>query len=113
MSLRDFAKFGTWTKIDGKLTTQDIRNWKTSEGIGLGSSEEDVLKAYGKPSAEKKLDAQKPRLATKGLIAGYREGDHQPWVGIKIIIYGPRIGEPQVSEFGMRDGKVSVYLVER
>ena len=90
-----------------RITTNRLRTWKTPEGIGLGSSEEDVLKAYGKPSTEKKLDAQNPGLATKGLIAGYREGDNQSWVGIRIIIYGPRSGELQVTEFGMRNGKVS------
>ena len=90
-----------------RITTNGLPAWKTPEGIGLGSSEEDVLKAYGKPSAEKKLDAQKPGLATKGLVAGYREGDKQSWAGIRIIIYGPRSGELQVTEFGMRDGRVS------
>src|SRR2546422_7397711 len=42
IDLRDFAEFGMWTGKDGKLTTQDIRNWKTSEGIGLGSQEADI-----------------------------------------------------------------------
>jgi hypothetical protein len=47
---RDFAEFGMWTEKDAKVTKQDIRNWKTSEGIGLGSPEGDVTNAYGNPS---------------------------------------------------------------
>jgi hypothetical protein len=88
-----------------RITTKDLRAWKTPEGIGLGSSEEDVLKAYGTPSGEKKLDAQKPVLEIKGLLAGYRAGDHQPRIGDKVITYGPRV--LQVTDFGIRDGKVS------
>jgi hypothetical protein len=88
-----------------KITPNRIRAWKTPEGIGLGSSEEDVLKAYGRPSAEKKLQAQKPVRETKGLIAGHRAGDEETRVGDKIIIYGPR--ELQAVDFGIRDGRVS------
>src|SRR5258706_5276851 len=50
ISLPDFAEYGTWTQKDGKVATEDIRDWKTPEGIGLGSLEADVLRAYGRPS---------------------------------------------------------------
>jgi hypothetical protein len=94
-----------------RTTTKDLRTWKTPEGIGLGSSEEDVLKAYGTPSTEKKLDAQKPVLEIKGLLAGYRAGDKQSRIGDKVIIYGPR-GLHAV-DFGIRDGTVSyIWLKE-
>jgi len=94
-----------------RTTTNDLRTWKTQEGIGLGSSEEDVVKAYGTPSAEKKLDAQKPVLEIKGLLAGYRAGDSQPRLGDRVIIYGPR--GLQAVDFGIRDGKVSyIWLKE-
>src|SRR5260370_35320795 len=94
-----------------RVATNDRRDWKTTEGIGLGSSEEDVLKAYGRPSAEKKLYAQKPVLEIKGLLAGYRAGDNQPRIGDKVITYGPR--GLQAVDFGIRDGKVSyIWLKE-
>jgi len=94
-----------------RITPNGLDAWKTPEGIGLGSSEEDVVRAYGTPSAEKQLDAQKPILETKGLILGYRAGDNQPRIGDKIIIYGPR--ELQAVDFGIRDGKVSyIWLKE-
>jgi hypothetical protein len=81
-----------------------LRAWKTPEGIGLGSSEEDIVKAYGSPSAEKKLEGQKPIREIKGLIAGYRAGDERPRTADKVIINGPR--ELQV-DFGIQDGRVS------
>jgi len=88
-----------------RVTPNRLRAWKTPEGIGLGSSEADVLRAYGAPSAEKKLETQKPIREIKGLIAGYRAGDGQARIGDKVIIYGPR--ELQTVDFGIRDGRVS------
>jgi hypothetical protein len=38
----------------GKRATEDnLDAWKTPENIKLGSSENDVMKAYGKPSSQK------------------------------------------------------------
>jgi len=80
------------------------------EGIGLGSSEEDVVKAYGTPSAEKKLDAQSPYLRLR-FTRGVSSGDSQPRLGDRVIIYGPR--GLQAVDFGIRDGKVSyIWLKE-
>jgi len=87
------------------ITTKTLREWKTPEGIGLGSSEAEVVKAYGAPTATRKLDAQKPIVEVKGLLAGYRAGDTRPQVGEKLLIYGPR--ELLQVDFGIREGKVS------
>jgi hypothetical protein len=93
------------------ITTRDLHGWKTPEGIGLGSSEDEVVKAYGQPTTIKKLDMQKPVVEVKGLLAGYRAGDTRPQVGEKVLIYGPR--ELQQVDFGIRDGKVSyIWLKE-
>jgi hypothetical protein len=97
--------FPNCSHMPKRIATNGLRAWRTPEGIGLGSPEEAIRKAYGIPSAEKKLDAQNPGFAMEGLIAGYRAGDNQPRVGEKVIIYGPL--ELQVTEFGIRDGKVS------
>jgi hypothetical protein len=88
-----------------RVTPNRISAWQTPEGIGLGSSEEDVVKAYGTPSAEKKLDVEKPIREIKGLIARYRAGDRKTRIGDKVIVYGPR--ELQAADFGIRDGRVS------
>ncbi len=93
------------------LTTRNLHDWKTPEGIGLGSSEAEVVKTYGAPTTTKKLDTQKPIVEVKGLLAGYRTGDTRPQVGEKLLIYGPR--ELQQVDFGIRDGKVSyIWLKE-
>jgi len=85
--------------------------WKTQEGIGTGEFGRGCRESLWTPSAEKKLDAQKPVLEIKGLLAGYRAGDSQPRLGDRVIIYGPR--GLQAVDFGIRDGKVSyIWLKE-
>jgi hypothetical protein len=105
------SDFSNCLHMRKRTATNGLHAWKTPEGIGLGNSEEDVVKAYGVPSAEKKLDAQEPVLEIKGLLAGYRAADNRPRIGDKVITYGPR--ELQVVDFGIRDGKVSyIWLKE-
>jgi hypothetical protein len=97
IDLRDFAEFGTWTEKDEKLTTQDIRNWKTSEGIGLGSQEADVVKTYGKPSGVEDLELE--------------DASHKK--GKKILLYKGRLnGAVRAARFRIRDGRVSFVELE-
>jgi hypothetical protein len=86
-------------------TTDNLNGWKTPEGIGLGSSEQDVLHAYGKPSREGKPDSKMLRE----LIEGYQKGDTLPDVGDKELQYGagPAVGDLSLAKFGTRNGKVS------
>jgi len=84
------------------LTTEDLHTWQTTEGIRLGSSEEEVLNAYGKPPREWKIDAKVAREKIRGL----RNGDKLPDVGDKLFFYyGNEFGS--TTEFGIREGKVS------
>lgn len=93
------------------ITARHLDAWKTPEGIGLGSSEEDVIKTYGPASTVKKLDAKKPIPEVKGLLAGFRAGDNEPLIAEKVLVYGPR--ELQAVDFGIHDGKVSyIWLKE-
>jgi hypothetical protein len=97
IDLRDFAEFGMWTGKDGKLTTQDIRNWKTSEGIGLGSQEADIAKTYGKPSGVEDLELD--------------DTHHQK--GKKLLLYKGRLnGAVRAARFRLRDGRVSFIELE-
>jgi len=92
-------------------TARHLEAWKTPEGIGLGSSEEDVIKTYGSASTVKKLNAKKPIPEIKGLLAGFRTGDNEPLIAEKVLVYGPR--ELHAVDFGIRDGKVSyIWLKE-
>ncbi len=87
------------------LTADNLNAWKTPEGIGLGSSEQDVLHAYGKPSREGKPDSKTYRE----LVKGYQKGDTLPDIGDKELQYGagPAVGDLSLAKFGMRNGKVS------
>ena len=98
ISLRDFPAWGGWEDKDEKLTDEIIRNWKTPERIGLGNTEEDVLKAYGKPSGEEEIEADDKRAS----------------MGEKKLIYKGRIGGVAVTAgFGIRGGKVSLVELDR
>jgi hypothetical protein len=83
----------------------ELNGWKTPQGIGLGSSGQDVLNAYGKPSREEKIDSR----IYKELIKGYKKGDPLPDAGDKELVYGAgaTAGDLSSARFGMRNGKVS------
>jgi hypothetical protein len=100
------ADFPTCKHMPAKVTKRDLRGWKTPEGIGLGSTEKDVLKAYGKPSPIEKTFARD--LWTRSL-KGYRKGEALPDPGQKIIEYAGM--ELHWAQFGIRDGKVSYILI--
>ena len=94
--------FRNCTHMPEIATKEDLRAWQTPEGIGLGSSEEEVLKAYGNPPREWKIDAKIAREKIRGL----RNGDQLPAVGEKLFFYyGNEFGS--TTEFGIREGKVS------
>jgi hypothetical protein len=88
-------------------SAQNFSTWKTPEEIGLGSSEDEVLKVYGVPSRVEKLN----EASIVKLILGFRSGAAAPKVGDKRILY---IGlELYRAEFGIRDGRVSyIWLSE-
>ncbi len=87
------------------VTLDDLNAWKTPEEIGLGSTEEDLLRTYGKPSRVDKVDSK----LHKWLIRGYRQGDNLPDVGNKQLVYDadPAISDLSFATFGIRNGKVS------
>jgi hypothetical protein len=88
-----------------KVVTSDLREWKTPEGIGLGSSEEEVVRAYGKPSREFTLPIPKYLELYRPLLNGYREGDRLPDMAVWVLRY---VGAELSSvDFRIRKGKVS------
>ncbi|MFI5098722.1 MAG: hypothetical protein ACHQT6_12185 [Candidatus Acidiferrales bacterium] len=88
-----------------QTTENDLRAWKTPEGIGLGSTEADVWRAYGKPDQEGKVDANN---CCDSMLKGFRTGGKLPDVGNKSLRYAGQ--ELERAEFGIRNGKVS-YIV--
>ncbi len=86
------------------ITEDDLGAWMTPENIKLGSSENDVIKAYGKPSSQEKIVPQNHRR----MIQGIRPSDHLPAFAEKTMFYrNPDWDDLRAAEFGIRDGKVS------
>ncbi len=87
-----------------RVTTEDLSAWKTPEGVGIGSSEDDVIRTYGKPPSESKIDAQDYRFA----VRGYRPSDPKPNIGEKSLLYNDLTGDDlRAASFSIRNGKVS------
>jgi hypothetical protein len=100
--LSDFPNCLHMPKDVTQTTRQDLREWRTPEKIGLGSSEDDVIRAYGKPNYVHKLDARK----VGRVLLGYRSGDAVPDVGEKSLEY--RVEDrTRSAEFGIRNGTVA------
>lgn len=86
--------------------SNDFRKWETGEGIGLGSSETQVLKVYGTPSAKKKLDLSDSNRVSGHIIRGYRPGDKLPHLADYALFYSGNSDDLSAAEFGIRDGRV-------
>jgi hypothetical protein len=85
------------------VTAEDVRAWKTKDGIGLGSSREDVLRTYGKPTWEDKIVGDVYRHVFPGdRFAGARS----PQIGDTRLFYRGAQGDLRVAQFGIRKGKV-------
>jgi hypothetical protein len=93
-----------------QVTSGGLNAWKTPEGVKIGSSEDDVIKAYGKPSSEDKVNSQTYRFA----IRGYRPTDKVPMIANKMLLYNDLTGDSlNAAEFGIRSGKVSFIWLSR
>ena len=71
--LSDFPNCANTPK---QVTTDNLQAWRTKEGIGLGSTEEDVLKAYGKPNSNLKFGTKLHDYML--VIRGYRPWHEKP-----------------------------------
>jgi hypothetical protein len=93
-----------WHMPEGidQVTPENLKNWRTPEGIGLGSSEQDVIKAYGKPT-----DTLKTDVRYVAILLGLRPRDTAPDVGTKSLEYGIPSDRTRAAEFGIRNGKVA------
>lgn len=92
-----------------QVVSEDLGAWKTEEGIRLGSTAEEVLKAYGRPSSRDKIE----RTAYRWVIQGdyiARENRYtnkaRPERGDRVLVYtSPH--ELRTAEFGIRSGRVA------
>lgn len=94
-------------------TSGSLRQWKTTEGIGLGSTTQSVLAAYGKPSRNDLIKG----VAYRWVVYGdYHNGRYSaksmPERGDEVLVY---LGADVLStaEFGLRNGRVVwIFLSE-
>lgn len=86
-----------------QVTSDEVAAWKTDKGIGLGSSREDVMKAYGKPSSMESIGTDY-RAIIQGAPA---HSKRKPEVGTTVLGYRGASDDLNAAYFGIRDGKVA------
>jgi len=90
-----------------QVTAQDLANWKTEGGVGLGDTVEDVLKAYGRPSRETKVEGTKFRWVIQGDLKGsHYSNQKRPEIGETVLVYQGPSNDIRIAEFGIAKGKV-------
>lgn len=112
------SSFPNCTHMKVHATSANISNWKTPEGIGLGSIEADVLKAYGKPTSMSRvgeIESQGTKSTVVNLeavcrfvIRGFQKGDKTPKIGDHDLFYrSENMDDPSAAEFGIHNGRVT------
>ena len=86
-----------------QVTSENLLTWKADKGVGIGSTEDDVLKAYGMPSRQDKIDRRGYRWVIQGDHSS-REGRSER--GSRVLVYNES-DDLRAAEFGIRDGKVA------
>jgi len=99
--LSDFQHCWHMPEAIMQVTLDDLRKWRTPEGIGLASPEQAVIKAYGTPN-----HIYKPDVRNGYVLLGLSPRDTAPDVGTKLLEYGLE-DRTRSTEFGIRDGTVA------
>jgi len=87
-----------------KTQSADFFLWKTEKGIGLGSPENEILNAYGKPSRQSKIEG----TAFNWIIVGeFRRKAISNQKGDKVLVYQGPEDDVRSAFFGIRQGKVA------
>ena len=94
---------------DPNLTSRNLSAWKADKGIGLGSSEIEVLNAYGTPSKKHPVDARSYRWVIQGDRC---PDDRRSERGDYVLVY-EGADDLRTAEFGMRNGRVAWIFLSR
>jgi hypothetical protein len=86
-----------------KVTATELRDWRTPEGIGLGSLEEEVVRVYGKPTFPNAGRARFPDY-----LGCYQHGEEAPYIDGELGYGGPEL---TFARFGICKAKVSYILL--
>jgi hypothetical protein len=86
------------------VSPESIAKWKTKEGIGLGSTKQDVLRIYGKPSEDNEI---KGNLYQSIIVGSFQHGiftiKPKPDIGDEVFEYTEK-DSLLTAEFGFRKG---------
>jgi hypothetical protein len=85
------------------LTKEELPEWKTEKGIKLGSSVQEVLKAYGRPSKDAKIVGKDYWYVIHREYSYVK--DKSPEIGDRVLVYSHPYGVPSAA-FGIRKRKV-------
>lgn len=85
----------------------DPKEWRTEKGVGLGSTTDELLAAYGKPSRAEKFAGRSFRW----VIAGDDLSKSRPELGQSVWVYAGAEDDLRTAEFGIRNGKVAWILL--
>ena len=89
------------------VTQDELARWKTEQGIGLGSTEEQVQEAYDRPTAVVSIEGTNYGAIDYGDLVS---ADHPPArpleIGTKALIYRGAANDLSQAEFGIKDGRV-------
>jgi hypothetical protein len=80
--------------------------WKTPEGIGLGSSEQDVVRAYGNPAARDPVTAASIAAMMRAVDAG-KPKEVPADAGDTMLTYNSDFADLRLAWILLRHGKVS------
>jgi len=102
------SDFPNCPQVSPRRIDASLLEWKTKEGIGLGSLENEVRRAYGKPSAVESVTGRTYSVLVEGQIPAKLRNVS---IGEKCLYYlGARrsteLGDA-IAEFGIRHGRVS------
>jgi hypothetical protein len=101
------SSFPNCVKQTVRTTTENLAAWKTERGIGLSSTAADVLKAYGKPTREDRIEGTKYRWVIHGDRIDHRyTPEKRPQLGDTVLVYQGAADDLRIAEFGIRHGKV-------
>ncbi len=97
------SDFRSCLDIPTQVASHEFAAWRTERGVGLGSSSEEVMKAYGKPSSVESIGSD-----YRAIIHGAPAHSHRkPEVGTTVLGYTGASDDLSAAYFGIRDGKVA------
>jgi hypothetical protein len=86
-----------------QVTKANLQAWKSKEGIGLGSSKEEVIETYGSPSSQESIGYDYRSI----ILGAPAHSKKKPEVGTTILSYRGTRDDLSAACFGIRDGKVA------